>query len=63
MSSLPKHTKDELRYFLELLVPNAILLSCLYVEYNVKHGEEQHLRGHLDMNVEATSFVHVKVNI
>jgi hypothetical protein len=59
MSSLPKHTKDELQSILELLIPNAILLSCLHVE----HGEEQHLKSNLDMSVEATPFVHVKVNI
>jgi hypothetical protein len=59
MSSLPQHTKDELQSFVEPLILNAILLSCLHVE----HGEEQHLRGNSDLNVKATSFVHVKVKI
>jgi hypothetical protein len=59
MSSLPKHIEDELQFFLELLVPNAILLRCLHVE----HGEEQHLSGNSKMNVEATPFLHVKVKI
>jgi len=59
MSSLPKHIEDELQYFLELLVPNAILLTCLHVE----HGEEQHLSGNSDLNVKATPFIHVKVKI
>jgi hypothetical protein len=59
MFSLPKHIKDGLPFFLELLVPNAILLTCLHVE----HGKEQHPRGNSNMNVEATSFVHVKVKI
>jgi hypothetical protein len=59
MSSLPKHIEDELQSFLELLVPNAILLRCLHVE----HGEKQHLKGDSNMYVEATSFVHVKVKI
>jgi hypothetical protein len=36
MSCLPKHIEDQLQSFLELLVPNPILLKCLHVE----HGEE-----------------------
>jgi hypothetical protein len=59
MSSLPKHIEGELRFFLELLVCNVILLRCLHVE----HGEEQQLKGNLDLNVKATPFVHVKVEI
>jgi hypothetical protein len=35
------------------------LLRCLHVE----HGEEQHLRENLDLNVKATPFVHVKIKI
>ncbi len=48
-----------MQFFLELLVPSVILLRCLYVE----HGEEQHLTWNLDLNVKATPFVHVKVEI
>jgi hypothetical protein len=35
------------------------LLRCLHV----KHGEEQHLKGHLDLNVKVTPSIHVKVKI
>jgi hypothetical protein len=35
------------------------LLRCLHV----KHGEEQHLRGNSNLNVETTPFVHVKGEI
>jgi hypothetical protein len=59
MSSLPKHIEDELQSFLKLLVPNAILLKCIHVE----HGEEQHLRGNSNLNVETTPLAHVKVEI
>jgi hypothetical protein len=35
------------------------LLKYLYVE----HGEEQHLKGNLDLNVEVTPSIHVKIKI
>jgi hypothetical protein len=59
VSSLPKHIEDELQSFLDILVPNAILLRCLHV----KHEEEQHLRRNSNLNVKTTHFTHVKVEI